>query len=270
MKNNLNKKKIYLLAAIILLLIFLHSIKIIKPVETYIISGINKGGEILYGIGQSWSSFFSSSEEKVDLQNNNNDLQKQVNDLLAEKAYWQTIEKENERLKNYLQFFEDNDYEKVMTRLVSSDNLFSHNNSKTNIYLNKGESDGVEKGMAIINEEGILVGKILSVKENSAQACLSINEDCKFAAGFNNKDETLGVVKGNLGLTISMNLIPQDQNIKSGDLVVSSGLQNNIPSGLIIGRVSSVIKESNDIWQEATIEPLYDLKELNVLAVIIP
>jgi rod shape-determining protein MreC len=270
MQKTFNKKKIYFILAILILLIFLHYLSALKPIEKIIVSGINQGGVVFYNLGSKWGSSFKGSQEERDLKENNENLQIQVNELLAEKARWQEVKKENDKLKTYLNFFEDNDYNKVMARVVASDNLLSHDVNQSNVYLNKGFEDGLREGMAVINEEGILVGKILSLHDNSAQVCLSINEDCKFAASFSGQSEALGIVQGNLGLSISMNLIPQEYDISVGDLVISSGLEKDIPPGLIIGELSSVTKQSNDIWQEASIEPLYNLSELDFLAVLIP
>ncbi|MCF7794836.1 rod shape-determining protein MreC [Patescibacteria group bacterium] len=270
MQKTFNKKKIYFVLAIIILLVFLYYLNALKPIEKVIVSGINKGGEVFYNLGSNWRSSFEGSDEEKKLKANNERLEKEVDKLLAEKAKWEEVERENNKLRNYLNFFEDNEYSKVMARVVASDNLLSQEVNQSNIYLNKGSDDGLREGMAVINEEGILVGKILSLHDNSAQVCLSINEDCKFAARFSNQNEALGIVQGSLGLTISMNLIPQEYNISVGDLVLSSGLEKDIPPGIIIGEVNSISKQSNDIWQEATIEPLYNLNELDFLAVVIP
>jgi rod shape-determining protein MreC len=248
----------------------LYYLNALKPLEKLVISGINKGGEVFYNLGSNWGSSFSGSEEERELKEGKQRLERELNEMLAEKAKWQEVQRENDKLRSYLNFFEENEYNKVMARVVASDNLLSEDINQSNIYLNKGLEDGLREGMAVINEEGILVGKILSLHDNSAQVCLSINEDCKFAARFSKQSEALGIVQGSLGLTISMNLIPQEHDISVGDLVVSSGLEKDIPPGLIVGEVSSVTKQSNDIWQEATIEPLYSLNELDFLAVVIP
>jgi rod shape-determining protein MreC len=270
MQKTFNKRKIYIIVVIIILLIFLHYLNILKPLEKLVVSGINKGGEVFYNLGSNWSSSFTGSKEEKQLRADNNSLKKEINQLLTEKAQWQEVERENNKLKSYLNFFEDNEYNKVMARVVASDNLLSQTVNQSNIYINKGSNDGLREGMAVINEEGVLVGKILSLQDNSAQVCLSINEDCKFAARFSSQSKALGIVQGNLGLTIVMELIPQEYDISVGDLVVSSGLEKDIPPGLIIGKVSSISKQSNDIWQVATIEPLYDLNNLDFLAVVIP
>ena len=270
MQKTFNKKKIYLIPVIVILLIFLHYLNILQPLENLTVQGINKGGAFFYSLGSGFNSSFSGSLEEKNLKEKNESLQSQINTLLSQKAKWQEIEKENKKLKSYLDFFEENQHQKVMARVVASDNLLSSDLNQSNIYINKGLEHGLQEGMAVINEEGVLVGKILSLHNRSAQVCLSINDDCKFAARFSKNSEALGITRGSLGLTIVMNLIPQDQELSEGDLVVSAGLERNIPAGLVIGRTTSIFKQSNDIWQEATIEPLYDVNNLDFLAVVIP
>ncbi|HTX86704.1 MAG TPA: rod shape-determining protein MreC, partial [Candidatus Nanoarchaeia archaeon] len=85
-----------------------------------------------------------------------------------------------------------------------------------------------------------------------------------------NVDRTIGVTDGNLGLTINMDYIPQMEQINLGDLAVTSGLEPNIPRGLLIGQVAKVDKGSNDIWQSANIQPAADLNNLTIVSVLIP
>ena len=58
--------------------------------------------------------------------------------------------------------------------------------------------------------------------------------------------------------------------IKEGDIVISSGLGDNIPRGLVIGRVAQVNNQSNEIWQDVSIEPIASLYNLTVVAVVLP
>jgi rod shape-determining protein MreC len=67
-----------------------------------------------------------------------------------------------------------------------------------------------------------------------------------------------------------MNYIPQLEKVTVGDTVVTSGLSEDIPRGLVIGRVTNVKSISNEVWQTATIEPLLNFKNLTVVSVVIP
>jgi rod shape-determining protein MreC len=84
------------------------------------------------------------------------------------------------------------------------------------------------------------------------------------------KERTTGVTEGDMGLTIKMQFVPQGENVKEGDIVISSGLEENIPHGLVIGKVIRVEKDSNEVWQSLVIESIVDLDELKIVSVIKP
>jgi rod shape-determining protein MreC len=67
-----------------------------------------------------------------------------------------------------------------------------------------------------------------------------------------------------------MNYIPQLEEINQGDIIITSGLGGDIPRGLVIGRVAQVNKQSNEIWQDVTIEPLSSWHSLTIVSVILP
>ncbi|NCQ16170.1 rod shape-determining protein MreC, partial [Candidatus Falkowbacteria bacterium] len=54
------------------------------------------------------------------------------------------------------------------------------------------------------------------------------------------------------------------------DLVATSGLEENIKRGLVVGRVAQVAKENNQVWQSAVIEPLLSLDNLTLVAILLP
>ena len=138
------------------------------------------------------------------------------------------------------------------------------------IMIDKGKHDGLYPGLAVVSSEGIIVGKIVEVKDEISEVFLSNNSECKLAATLLNESKTSGITEGDLGLTIKMNFIPQDIDIKIGDIVVTSGLEQPIPRGLVIGSVLGVDKENNELWQTATIEPLLDAGALTIVSVILP
>jgi rod shape-determining protein MreC len=69
---------------------------------------------------------------------------------------------------------------------------------------------------------------------------------------------------------MKMSFIPQSAVIKPGDSVVTSGLEEAIPRGLVIGKVLEVKSESNAMWQTAVIEPLISPDDLIIVSVLLP
>ncbi len=138
------------------------------------------------------------------------------------------------------------------------------------IIIDRGESDGLEKGLVVIDDKGVVVGKIVATKGKIAQVLLTNNPECKLAAKILNDANTSGITEGELGLTISMGFIPQTNEIRVNDIVVTSGLEEAIPRGLVIGRVTAVARESNELWQRALLEPLSDPNSLIIVSVLLP
>jgi len=52
--------------------------------------------------------------------------------------------------------------------------------------------------------------------------------------------------------------------------VVTSGLEEKIPGGLVIGKVTKVNSDSNEVWQSADIEPLIDFDHLTMVSILLP
>jgi rod shape-determining protein MreC len=180
------------------------------------------------------------------------------------------IEEENGYLKKQIDFRKNNDYKYQLVEIISRNDLMNNSSEEKSIIINKGTKDGIENGLVLLDSEGVVIGKIIEARGSISRACLVVDKKCKFAAAIQNEDRTSGVVEGELGLTIKMDLIPQTENLEKGDIIVTSGLENNIPRGLVIGRVTELIKENNSLWQKAIIEPLVNFNNLIVASVIIP
>ena len=89
------------------------------------------------------------------------------------------------------------------------------------------------------------------------------------AATVANSDQTTGIVRGERGLSLKMELIPQNEVISGGDVIITSGLETGTPRGLVIGTIDSVIKESRSPFQTAIIRSPVNFGNLDYVLVII-
>ena len=135
--------------------------------------------------------------------------------------------------------------------------------------IDRGSEDGIEPGLAVSVGRGLLGGKVESSGPTTSTV-VSVN-DPAFAAAVALLDETrtVGVASGGLGRLLSVRFIPSDIALSLNDLVVSSGLEDGIPGGLVLGVVTAVRREENAPFQEAVIEPLADMREQNDVLVIL-
>ncbi len=261
-----NKNYIRVIAAIVLL-IFLHFTKILIPVETAIVKTFNPVLSVFYSSGSYLRGAYNKQTSNIDLSEEVKRLNNEVKRLTAENSRLKVLEDENRILREYLKFSKENKAGFVLANVIAHRGLNADNFNQS-IIIDKGVRNGIKDGMAVLSE-GIVVGKIVSSKNNISEVCLITGDGCKLAAAVQNINKTSGIIKGNMGLTIKMEFIPQTDKIKIGDTVVTSGLEKNIPRGLVIGKIVNISKENNKLWQNATIEPLVRLDELIIVSVLI-
>ncbi|MFA4833354.1 MAG: rod shape-determining protein MreC [Patescibacteria group bacterium] len=271
------KNNIFIFTAVIGLLIFLHFIKVLSPLENIMARAISPIAGRLYSASSSLRVALSERTDKEELLATTKDLQAEINQVKAENARLKSIEEENKKLRQYLKFSTKNEFNYILTNVISRGILGDPVSGGQSLIVDKGVADGLAPGLAVVNSEGIVAGKIAEVKENTAKIYLATDSNCKLAAAVQGSEgqpgsanKTVGIAEGELGLTIRMNFIPQAEEIKVGDTAVTSGLEENIPAGLVIGRIVEVDKTSNEVWQRATIEPLINLDELTIVSVLRP
>lgn len=264
----LGKQKPFLIFfLIIILLVVLHYTKVIRPLERFLLYVSKPIAGSFYSLSLNTNKAYQESQREDDPMLRIETLEKEVASLTIVKAEYQEVIDENRRLKELLGFINENEFDLVLAAVVAKESLEQENRDLT---INKGSLDGLSRGLAVVNEQGVLIGKITEVKDSISKICLSINPGCEFAASMQNEDRTQGLTTGNLGLTIKMNYIPQLETISLGDLVITSGLGGRIPRGLVIGKVSQVKSENNEVWQEAIIEAPLDFNNLTVVSAVIP
>jgi len=264
----LGKQKPFLIFFLILIaLIILHYAKVIRPLERFLLYISKPIAGSFYNSSLKTNQVYKQSQNDEDFLSTTKALEDEVASLVIAKANYQEVIDENRRLKELLGFINENEFKLVLAAVVANESLEQENRDLT---INKGALDGLSSGLAVVNEQGILIGKITEVKDSISKICLSINPDCEFAASMQNEDRTQGLTSGNLGLTIKMNYIPQLEKISLGDLVITSGLGGRIPRGLVIGKVTEVNSENNEVWQEAIIEAPLDFNNLTVVSAVIP
>ncbi|MDD4900583.1 MAG: rod shape-determining protein MreC [Patescibacteria group bacterium] len=273
----LNVKKYTTIIAVIALLIFLHYAKILSPLELYLNQGLRPIYKIFYSVSSNIKQTYQSQTDKTDLASELNQARETINRLMAENVELRFLEKENQVLREQLNFLSKNNRRYVMANIISRGDLENGAKNSQAVVIDKGLKDGLSPGLAVVSasslatsSRGVIIGKISNVKDDISEIRLVTDEKCKLAAAILGDNKTIGVTSGELGLTIKMDFIPQTENIKAGDLAATSGLEQNIPRGLLIGRVVKVDKENNQVWQSAIIEPQIGLDSLSVVSVLLP
>jgi len=270
-------RKYITIIAVILLLIFLHYSKWLNPVESFLTSQLRPVFKVFHSLSSGLNIIYSRSAEEADLADELKIARETINRLTAEKVEAKFLAEENFALRKQLNFLTKSGRRYLMANIISRGGPGDDVRESRSIVIDKGSSDGLSAGLAAISifgtatsSQGVIVGKIIKIKDNLSEIFLVTDKNCKLAAAILGEEKTIGVTRGELGLTIKMEFIPQTENIKIGDLVATSGLEPSIPRGLVIGQVAKVVKENNQVWQSAAIEPQINLDSLSVVSILLP
>lgn len=261
-----SKKTIYAGVAI-MLLIFFHWLGWSRPIENTIINAAKPALAIIYSTGLKLRLFYDSQADRRDLNDIVRDLTIKTEILTLENSRLRMIEEENKSLRQFLKFTSVKKNSFTLANVIAGGEINQVNQS---VLIDKGSKAGLQSGLAVLNSQNQVVGKIISTSDEVAEICLINQNDCQFAASVLNENKTIGIMKGDLGLVSKLDFIPQTEKIKIGEIIVTSGLEKNISRGLVLGQITSIIKENNALWQTAKVESLANLHDIAIVAIALP
>lgn len=122
------------------------------------------------------------------------------------------------------------------------------------IVLNKGGRDGVYRGQALVDAEGIM-GQVVQVNPGSAVALLITDPDHGIPVEINRTGlQTIALGRGD-GHGLSLPYLPGNADVKVGDLLVTSGLGGRFPAGYPVGTVHELKHAGGESFMEAIAWP---------------
>ncbi|MBU5472737.1 rod shape-determining protein MreC [Roseburia sp. MSJ-14] len=239
----------------------------LNTVAGYVFTPMQKG---INSVGN-W--FVSRADELKSLKNvtkENEELQAQVDELTAE---LNTVKLEQYELDSLRELFQLDQkypsYKKVAARIIGSDS----SNWFNTFVIDKGTKDGIEKDMNVIAGSG-LVGIVIDVGPNYAKV-RSIIDDANNVSGMTLSTTDRCNVNGNLesmneNQVIEFSNLKCDENvIGPGEQLVTSNISDKYLEGILIGYISSIKRDSNNLTYSGTVTPAVDFKHLQEVLVIL-
>ncbi|MCI6236337.1 MAG: rod shape-determining protein MreC [Lachnospiraceae bacterium] len=223
--------------------------------------GVSKAGEWLIKREQLVSDIKELQKENESLRQENEELSVTNNALLQEKH-------ELTELRNLYQLDQTYaDFPKTGCRIIAKENGSWYHS----FVIDKGSEDGLSVDMNVLADGG-LVGRITYIGRHWSRVQAVIDDNSNVSATVLSSQKNL-IVSGNLTLyeegTISFSeLADPDDLVKVGDSVVTSNISDKYLPGILIGYISEIQTDSNNLTKSGRITPAVDFSRLDTVLVI--
>jgi len=248
--------------AVALAFMALSSIGALRPLEDTSYTIISPVRSLLTAIASPIANLVTNFGDIHALTSENERLRTENQRLASEVARLQedaTRLEDLQRLLDVKQSLADQTF--VTTRIVAS----APTNLRQVVAVDRGKSDGVKTGMPVLTEGNALIGTVTKVDGSHAWITLVTDIDSAVSAT-DLESQAAGVVSGNYSRQLSMEFVAAASSIKEGDTVVTSGLGGSYPPGLVIGRVTGISGNPQEVFRKVAVQPLASLSHLdNVL-----
>jgi rod shape-determining protein MreC len=135
------------------------------------------------------------------------------------------------------------------------------------VLLDRGESDGVKRGMAVVTPEGV-VGHVVASSSRASKVLLVIDTTSAVDVTVE-RTRARGIVEGERENLCALKYMVHGDDVKVGDRLVSSGMGGLFPKGLPVGKVSEISPEKRGLFQRAIVQPSVDFNKLEEVFVIL-
>jgi rod shape-determining protein MreC len=183
--------------------------------------------------------------------------------LLGENAGLLSMQDENETLRKSIGLDVRSRFDLLSAEIVAA----GGENERGSVIIDRGSVHGVRTGMPVIIGDGVFVGIVRETYPMSARITLVTDSESALG-GITLGNESQGIVRGDRNLGISFANVLQSASLSPGDRVVTSGVGGTVPSGLLIGTVSSVRDSGDRLFREASILSPADFGKLRFLFLI--
>ncbi|MCR4830016.1 MAG: rod shape-determining protein MreC [Pseudobutyrivibrio sp.] len=239
----------------------------LESVANHIFIPMQKGIDY---IGSTIAITSADTKTRNELVKENEELQKQVEDLNSTISNMELKLKELDDLQKLYELDQTYyDYQTTGARIIGrgTSNWFN------TFTIDKGQKDGIKVNMNVIADGG-LVGIVTSVGDSYSVVRAIVDDTSNVSATISSTEDNC-IVSGSLekmtsdNLIVFSNLDDDEDKVAIGDVVVTSNISDKFLPGLMIGYVSSVTLDENELTKSGTLTPVVDFKHLSDVLVIL-
>ncbi len=136
------------------------------------------------------------------------------------------------------------------------------------LLISKGVKDGVKTDDVVVLSGNVLVGKIKEAGDKDSRVLLITSAQSRVTV-VSEDGAAKGVVMGSASGALSLDLVLKEALLRSGQILLSSGLDGFFERGFLVGEVGRVLSDDSAPFQEAEVRPFFDLRDLKQVFVLL-
>ncbi len=164
---------------------------------------------------------------------------------------YQLLQQENARLRALLEV-----ERRLLGATTAAQVLYTGRDPFTQkLFVDKGESAGVQAGQAVIDEVGV-VGQVTRVFPYMAEVTLVTDKDYAVPVRVERSGVRSVMYGAGTGRLPELRFLSPNSEIQAGDRLVTSGIDGTYPAGLAVALVVAVARETGQIFARVICKPL--------------
>lgn len=208
------------------------------------------------------ANFFRNYFDLVGIRQENLRLKKELEEVQSQRAGLLELKVENRHLTDLLELKYALGMNAVATDVIGGD---ATGLSRT-LILSEGTTERLKRNMAVISTAGV-VGKLVAVSPDASRVLL-INDHNSAVDAFDQRSRARGIIAGVVEDGLIMKYVDRTEDVKAGDVVITSGMDGIFPRGLLVGEVVKVSQEGPGLFLNVQVKPSVDFRKLEQVLVL--
>lgn len=235
----------------------------LTPVQKLVVRVLAPVGRVAHQLVDGTNFAFQDRRTSADLKTENAQLKERTIALELERAALNQQLAELTILRSEQAFLDRRSLKGTGVRVIGRSQT-----SSQRVLIDGGTDQRVSRGAPVLAGDGVLVGVVEDVQQTTATVRLLTADTTSIAVRVRDQAGPPGVIVGERGVGMRLTLVPQNEKLEKGQAVITADADPQIPSGILVGTLSTIDAEPGALFQSASILQILPLDRLNVLTVL--